>query len=152
MHRIQSDLDLEIFIPASDVIWRLRAWVFWIVVEVCCVQGIFYLKIRFYFGNAPLWCYFTCHKLCVRLLSCIVWGLWGATFPSMKYKMQIVDIIYTILLTDGTIGGLSVRFLRPSQWKPSNHLCFWMSFKPPLPQPSRSCGFSLNSFENSQII
>ena len=52
MHRIQSDLDLEIFIPAGDVIWWFRAWIFWIVVEVCCVQGIFYLKIRFYFGNA----------------------------------------------------------------------------------------------------
>ena len=40
-------------------------------------------------------------------------------------------------------GALVVLLRRPSQLKPSNHLCFWISLIPPRPNPNRSEGFSL---------
>lgn len=44
------------------------------------------------------------------------------------------------------MGGFKVLFLSPSQLKPSNHLCFWISRIPPLPNPSLSEGVSRHSF------
>lgn len=55
----------------------------------------------------------------------------------MGYMGQILK------LTVGIIGALRLLFLRPSKLKPSNHLCFWISRIPPLPNPSLSVGISL---------
>lgn len=49
------------------------------------------------------------------------------------------------ILTFGTMGGFSVFFFMPSQLKPSNHLCFWISRIPPRPKPNRSDGLSLQN-------
>ncbi|VDO13987.1 unnamed protein product, partial [Brugia timori] len=50
------------------------------------------------------------------------------------------------LATFGTIGAFKVLDLKPSQSKPINHLCLRISPTPPLPQPRRSPGLSLQSF------
>ncbi len=50
-------------------------------------------------------------------------------------------------LTVGMMGGFRLPFRSPSQLNPSNHLCFWTSFTPPLPTPRRSVGLSLEKQE-----